>query len=220
VKFIRLHIIGEGQTEQRFVKEVLAEHLGAYNIVVDARAVQTSKGRRGGLPNYIKAKNDIWNWLREDRDPNARFTTMFDLYRLPSSFPGYDDAKNERDPYRRTAILENALQEDISDQRFIPYIQIHEFEAIIFVAPDRLLDEYLGYEREVQELIESVRGWEPERINDGSTTAPSKRIMAKIPEYGKAVGGINVARAIGVKKIRDACPHFNQWLENLESLSM
>ena len=83
---IHLHIIAEGQTEQQFVLKVLAPHLAHYQVYADARCILTSKDKhtgrqsRGGLPNYIKAKNDIQRWLKEDSRKNCRFSTMFDLY--------------------------------------------------------------------------------------------------------------------------------------------
>ena len=90
---IRLHVTAEGQTEQAFVKTVLAPHLTNYGVYADARCVLTSKDNRagkefrGGLISYQKAKNDIQTWLKEDKSPECRFTTMFDLYALPDDFP-------------------------------------------------------------------------------------------------------------------------------------
>ena len=46
---------------------------------------------------------------------------MFDVYGLPTNFPGYGDAKQKSDPYGRVKVLEDALGEDISDRRFIPH---------------------------------------------------------------------------------------------------
>lgn len=218
VKYIRLYVIAEGQTEQRFVKEILAHHLGHYQISATASAVVTSRGYKGGLLSYQKAKNDILRWVKEHQNADVRFTTMFDLYRLPADFPGYQQAK-QREPYARVAILERALAEDINDPRFIPYIQVHEFEALIFADPVKLAAEYLGYESKIEILQKISQEKSPELINDGADTAPSKRIMQVIPEYSKAVGGINVVAAIGLDQIRRQCHHFNEWLIKLETLS-
>lgn len=94
---VRLHITAEGQTEERFVKEVLAPYLGEQGIWADARCVLTSKDKRahceyrGGWRRgnaYSTVKKDIAAWMKEDKNPDARFTTMFDLYALPEDFPG------------------------------------------------------------------------------------------------------------------------------------
>ena len=90
--FIRLHVTSEGQTEEAFVRRILAPHSGALNVFADARSVLTSKDRkahkeyRGGLVSYTKAKADIETWMKEDGRAECRFTTMFDLYALPVRF--------------------------------------------------------------------------------------------------------------------------------------
>jgi hypothetical protein len=69
-RFIRLNVTAEGQTEERFVKETLSQHLGNYNISTSVRCVLTSKDKsrkfRGGLVSYKKAKFDISAWLKTD----------------------------------------------------------------------------------------------------------------------------------------------------------
>ena len=188
---IRLHVIAEGQTEQGFVKNVLAPHLAKFSVFADARCVLTSKDSRlnkayrGGMTSYLKAKQDIQDWLKEDKHPECRFTTMFDLYALPDNFPGYTEAMGFCDPYERIRILEERLAEDTADRRFIPYIQLHEFEALILADPQQLGQEYLEHDSQIQNLVKMVSGKNPELINDGPETAPSKRILREIPEYKK-----------------------------------
>lgn len=221
---IRLHITVEGQTEQGFVKNVLIEHLAAFRVFADARCVLTSKdnriGRthRGGLLSYERARNDIQTWMKEDTDPKCHFTTMFDLYGLPRTFPGMEAA--HRDPYDRVAALEAAFARDIGHPRFIPYIQLHEFEALILAAPQCLDSEYLEHAAPIRGLVAMANGQNPELINDGPETAPSKRIIREIPEYGgdKTAGASVVAR-IGLPTLRARCRHFDAWVTKLEGLA-
>ena len=115
---IRLHVIAEGQTEVRFVKDLLNPHLAAFNVFADARSVMTSRDGsrffRGGLKHYAKPRKDITLWIRqEQKQPDAWFTTMFDLYALPSDFPEYHEAKQEPTPYARVARLEKAFGLDM-----------------------------------------------------------------------------------------------------------
>ena len=223
---IRLHITTEGQTELDFAKRVLAPHLGKFNIVVDARCVLTSKDNRfsreyrGGVVCYEKAKRDILAWLKQDCHPECRFTTMFDLYGLPNDFPGYDKAAIQQDPYTRVKHLEDSLAADIDSEEFIPYIQLHEFEALILANPQSLGWEYLEHDRQIKNITSMVGQQNPELINDGQETAPSKRILKEIPEYDKATAGVAVVKKIGLQVLREKCRHFNEWLTRLEQLGV
>jgi hypothetical protein len=143
---------------------------------------------------------------------------MFDFYALPNDFPGYAEAYAQRDPYERIKILEERLAADINDHRFIPYIQLHEFEALILADPKELSWEYLEHDEPIHNLIAMVGNQNPELINDGQETAPSKRILKEIPEYDKATAGPAVAGKIGLSVLRAKCKHFHEWLSRLERL--
>jgi hypothetical protein len=223
---IRLHITAEGQTEQNFTKKILTPHLAEYHIFTDARCVLTSKDKRaakeyrGGLLSYEKAKNDILAWVKEDCHEDCRFTTMFDLYALPDDFPGHTEARTKSDPYERIKILEERMAADISDRRFVPYIQLYEFEALILADPQQLDWEYLEHDVAIQNLISMVGVQNPELINDGRETAPSKRILKEIPEYDKATASVSVAGKIGLPVLRNKCKHFHEWVSRLENLAV
>jgi hypothetical protein len=221
---IRLHIIAEGQTEEAFVNSLLVEHLGNFNISTDVRCIETSRERhriyRGGLIDYTKAKKDIQRWLKEDKNPDARFTTMFDLYALPDDFPYFENSKNILDSCGRIQQLEKAWQEDINDPRFIAYIQLFEFKTLILSEPEQFTH-YFEDRQKIEQLIAMTKEFEhPELINDGRETAPSKRIIKIFPEYKgyKVAAAPIIAEKIGLKKIRSRCIHFNNWLEKLENL--
>ena len=222
--YVRLNMIVEGQTEEIFVNQVLKPHLGAQSVGASVRVVTTRKARgrkyRGGLTTYAKARNDIIRWIRQDQNPDVRFTTMFDLYGLPTDFPGYKTAV-QNDPCQRVETLENALADDIPDPRFIPYIQLHEFEALLLSVPVKLDAQFDNRADEIARLEAMVaQEISPEHINDGATTAPSKRIIRAIPEYEgrKASAGPIVAGQIGLPTMRAKCAHFADWLGKLESL--
>ena len=220
----RLHFVVEGQTEEAFVNTVLVPHLAQLSIISVARCVTTSrKGglkHRGGVNNYEQVKNDISRWTREDRNSDARFTTMLDLYALPQSFPGYESA-SRLPPLQRVEALESALKEDIGDRRFIPYIQLHEFEALLLSDPQKLGAHFQCGDDAIRRLADMASRFQsPELIDNGSETAPSKRIIAEIPEYSgaKASAGPIVANHIGLDALRLKCEHFREWLDKLERL--
>ena len=220
----RLHFVVEGQTEEAFVKTVLAPHLWSLSVFSNVSCVATSLKRgvkhRGGVNNYHQVKNDIVRWMREDANSDARFTTMLDLYALPASFPGYESA-SRLPPLQRVEALESALKEDIGDWRFIPYIQLHEFEALLLSDPQKLGAHFQLGDDAIRRLADMASCFQsPELINDGSETAPSKRIIAEIPEYSgaKASDGPIVANRIGLGALRANCRHFGDWLDKLEHL--
>lgn len=222
---IRLYVIAEGDTEKSFAQGVLCPHLGKYDITTSAFCVVTNMDKQrgikhsGGLFHYDRVKSDIEKLIKSDRSEESRFTTMFDLYGLPHSFPEYDTASREANAYQKVKVLEEALKNDIGDQRFIPYIQLHEFEALIFTEPEKLKEVYLNEEREIRQLVDIASRISPEDINEGPNTAPSKRIINVIKAYDKAYAGTEVIKAIGLDKIRNKCPHFNEWLTYLEKLA-
>ena len=223
---IRLNFIVEGQTEEAFVKRMLMPHLARWSIGVFVRCVMTSRkgGRkyRGGVGKYRQVKKDIEIWMKEDQNGDARFTTMFDLYGLPTNFPGYQEANQGNSPYERVRILEDALSEDLADPRFIPYFQLHEFETLLLSDPQNLdlqFHDSIGGVRKLVHMVSEFKS--PEVINDGASTAPSKRIIEAIPEYKgrKVSAGPIVAEKIGLTAIRQKCEHFGEWLGKLEALA-
>jgi hypothetical protein len=220
---IRLHITAEGQTEKAFVDQVLTPHLAHFDVYTDARCVLTSKDKRaakeyrGGLISYQKAKADIETWMKEDANQECWFTSMFDLYALPDDFPGFDEAKR-LEPYQRIERLEAAFGNEMNKPNFIPYIQLHEFESLILADPAKLDWEYLEHDQPIGNLVKMVGSQNPELINDGRETAPSKRILKEIPEYDKVTSGVSVAAHIGLDALRASCKHFDEWVSRLEKL--
>jgi hypothetical protein len=174
------------------------------------------------LRRYLPVKNDICRWLKQDRAADARFTTMFDLYGLPQDFPGFAEARRITGALTRVEALEEALAADIDEPPFIPYIQLHEFEALLLSCPRAFAYQYTDRVREIARLERLCSQYHsPEDIDDGQDSAPSKRIAGEIPEYvvAKRTAGPLIALEIGLQRIREKCPHFNAWLTRLESLA-
>ena len=230
-KIMRLCVVVEGQTEEGFVNRVLVPYLSGHGVYPSARAVETGRNRhrrhRGGVVSYEKLKGDILEWMKEDRNPDVRFTTMIDFYGLRkiAEFPGLDEALRRSDPYERVAILEERFCENVSsardDHRFIPYLQLHEFEALLLAAPEALRSEFLEREPEIGRLIREVEALDnPELINETEENAPSKRIIRHIPEYKgkKATAGPELTERIGLPTLRARCRHFDEWISKLEGL--
>jgi hypothetical protein len=212
----------EGPSERKFADDVLRPHLAKFSIDVKSRVVLTNRklGKRGGILDFDKIKGDLTRLMREDGNADARFTTMMDLYALPAEFPGWAEARMKTLPKDRVAVLEAALHVTLDDRRFIPHIQLHEFETLLYCnlleLQRRIADNENGFAR----LAREVADLEPEDINEGSTTAPSKRIIRHVPIYDrlKVRVGAPAAAAIGLPQLRSKCPHFDKWVGKLESL--
>lgn len=223
----RLYLFAEGQTEQTFADNVLKLHLAQHGVFMQnsmliAHARDRGKVHRGGGRRYLPMKNDILRKLAQEKGADVFFTTMIDLYAIHPQFPGLDEAEKLRHlPHKRVEFLEERFAQDIGDPRFIPYIQLHEYEAYLFADPTWFEYFYNHHANEIgalQTIADSKDS--PELINDGQLTAPSKRIIAHLPDYegAKPIVGPQVAELIGLDVIRRKCPHFSTWLSRLEQL--
>lgn len=228
---IRLHAIVEGQTEEAFFNTVLAPHLAHHGVVADVQLINpktgsTARGTKGGWNSYTVMQRHLERWMKEDSGPEVRFTSMVDLYRIPKDFPGYATFTTQADPVARVQELEKEwLREHAypDNQRFLPYIQLHEFEALLLADPTKFDWEFVDdrHDAAIRRLVSLANSFDtPEAINHGAETAPSKRIIKEIPEYGarKVSAGPLIASKIGLETLRAKCPHFNQWVQRLETL--
>lgn len=214
----RMYLLVEGQTEETFVRELLAPHYARNGLFITPIIVRTSPGHKGGVTGYGKVKPQLSRLCRQDR--HASVSTLFDLYGLPRDFPGKSAAgfPAHGTGEQKAAFLEAQLAADINEPNFIPYLMVHEFEALLFVKP-----EAFGDWTDSQGIVDSLAAIAqshatPEHINDDPQTAPSKRIARLMPGYEKTFHGPLIAAEIGLDSLRQSCPHFNSWLLRLEQL--
>jgi Domain of unknown function (DUF4276) len=216
----RVSIIVEGQSEESFISNVLAPSLWGRSIFIQPFVLGVP-GHKGGRVNYARVRKDIILQLKQQRATYC--TTMFDLYGLGGDFPGMPVPTNLRGP-GKADFIERAIYEDITsgvpdlrpDLRFLPYLQVHEYEALLFSDPDALA-RALRKESLSQELNVIRRAVAtPEDINEDANTAPSKRIEQLYRSYKKVIEGTIAAREVGLEVMRQECPRFNAWVNRLE----
>lgn len=221
-KWIRLYVTVEGQAEKEFADKALKPHLAGFAIDVRPRVVVTNRklGKRGGILDFDKIRGDLGRLMKQDAHSEARFTTMVDLYALPSEFPGWSEARKKTLPLERVKVLEQALALEFGESRFLPFIQLHEFEALLYCDLDELQRRIADSAPGIKALRAEVGDTAPEDINEGAATAPSKRIIRHVPIYerNKVRVGAPAAVAIGLNALRARCPHFGEWLAQLEAL--
>ena len=225
---LRIHV--EGITEKSFADVVLAPYLYSIGYTeVSARLIghQTATARRGGIRSWEETRRSIVNHLRQDA--NLIVSTMVDYYGLPSQgtrrWPGRADAAALSFP-ERAAHIEDAIRSDVINLmgsgfnpiRFIPYVMMHEFEAMLFSDCARFAQaiDRPDLSDRFQQIKEGFNT--PEEIDDSPETAPSKRIIDLLPSYQKPLDGTAAASTIGLAVIHRECPHFGQWLTRLENL--
>jgi hypothetical protein len=218
----RVYIVVEGFTEESFIKNVLAPALQPKEIYA-IPIVLGQPGHKGGNVQYQRVKKDVLLLLKQQR--TFYCSTMFDLYGLGTGFPGTQMNANLSGTDKAVS-LEKGMHHDICtiipalrpEVRFIPYIQVHEYEGLLFSDGDAFASA-LG-KGSLAGQIKAIRNefLTPEDINDGPSSSPSKRVIGLYPSYNKKIEGTGSALAVGLAKMRQECPHFNSWLELLESL--
>ena len=224
-----LNIIAEGSSEETFVNDVMVTHFAELNIFVSVRKITTGwdkhneKPVKGGLRQYSKFHDDVQRWIASDnKRPNPWYTSFVELYAFPKGEGSLYTTKiqNIRDPYHKVKALEEAISQTINNPQFIPYIQLHEFEAFLLVDPGRLISMYPDGIRGIKKLKADIGNANPEEINESPQTAPSKRIIQYLPDYKsqKAQVGPLIAQDIGMTALRAKCRHFNEWIAQLEQI--
>lgn len=213
----RLIIVVEGDTEKEFIDNVLSPYL--YGKGLQSVSCFKIKHTKGGLTKYRHLKTDLLNCVYES---NLVVSTLIDFYALPNDFPEYNEATEIADKAERLTFLENAIVEDIESEKdeyfpnLIPYIQLHEFEALVFSSIDGISSLFGDDEAnfaEIERIIDTHSN--PEDINDNSKTAPSKRLLELIKGYHKVVDGVMIIEEIGIETVLKKCTRFNNWVETL-----
>ena len=218
MRTVLIHV--EGQTEESFVNVVLRDHLSSFNIypqpiIMSTKRLISGRKFKGGITSFEKVEPELRSLLRASHA--IAVTTMYDYYALPHNFPGMGDLSSLR-PEDKVRHLEDALRNHINDKRFIPYLQMHEFEALLFsdAKPFEIFYD-TSIATKILNIVQNFHG-NPELINNHRDTSPSHRIAALIDGYDKATDGPLLAAEMPLQVIRAKCPHFNTWMTTLEGL--
>ena len=216
----RIVIICEGETEREFCKTLLASYFGKRNIHIQSPLIKRSMG---GIIKWSILKKEIETYLREK---DVFVTMLIDYYGLYSKyhFPGWSESLKILDKNERMNFLEKAMDDDIDESvkhRFIAYLQLHEFEGLLFNEIEIFYEqvpkeELIG----IVELKQTFTDFpdNSEMINNNPETSPSHRLERIIRGYNKVLYGHYFAEAIGLERIRKKSPRFNNWLLRIENI--
>lgn len=222
---VAVTVICEGQTEEQFIKRVVAPSLRSCAVYVKPLIMETSRGHRGGGVSFDRLKLHIRNSL------NMRgvdyVTTFIDLYALDTDFPNHQPALSQALLPSKLNLLQTGLSRSVAaehgdlSRRFVPHIQPHEFEALLFSDLAALLSlepSWARFKPALQSVLDAHET--PEHINQQRETAPSQRLMILTnPGYRKTRHGPLAAEKMSLSVIERACPHFSRWITSLRGLA-
>ena len=212
-------ILVEGQTEETLVNDVLgpaASKCGTYvtPVVVTTSATPTGAHHGGGHWKHYHAK--LQALLRAPHW--HRVGLLLDYYQYPKGAPGREMAtpSESLDSAGRQSALMAALSAEYPDPRCHPLVVLHEIEALVLAAIDAGQGGGLIPQQGLAELRQAItRAGGPERVNDGPSSAPSKRLEEADPNYMKTVTGPLLVSEAGLPAVLERCPTFRAWWEGL-----
>jgi len=218
---IRLAISVEGQTEERFIKDVLAPHLGLFGVyaipvvVATSRSASGAKSKGGGI-NTDRINSELSKLLYGFS--KGFVTSLYDFY-------GFED----RIPGENVWELENRISNKLGNPRnLITYVQLHEFEGLL-LSDSMIVAEYF-HKPDLRQIVTSTvkAAGGPEQVNNGTLTSPSKRLEQwtgtntrvdlRYTKATKTRHAPQLAARLTLPTIRAACPRFHAWVERLERL--
>lgn len=220
----RALILVEGQTEERFIKDTLAPAFYSFDFYIQPTILVTKRVKngpnfKGGITNFSKFEGDVRRLIQGAGD--ALVTTFIDYYGLPNDFPGMSTRPLHSTNEKCVLHVESSLHQHFGGSRnFLPFIVLHEFEALLFsdtnVLPRVMTEtDKLGEFSSIRSAFAT-----PEEINNHPETAPSKRILNLFPRYRKTLHGPSVASRIGLEAMAQECPHFSMWLNVLRNYAV
>ncbi len=209
-----VYIMVEGQTEEEFVNNTLSHYIRSFGIVnIVPILLETSPGFYGGDLTFTRYRKNADNLLIHD--PKAIVTSLIDYYQLRNDFPGCSMSLSIGSLNARIDFLEQQISAIVTSDRFIPYIQLHEFEGLLF--SDTRGFDYININAksraEIQFIVNNYSN--PELIDDGPLTCPSARLKKLIPKYKKTFHGPIIALENGIAPMIAKCPRFRNWINKI-----
>jgi len=184
-------VLCEGQTEERFIKEIIIPAYSQLHIV--PKIIMTKGGKKGGSVYYEDFIKQVKNLLR-----NTQLTlllTMFDLAGIPNSWWNGIKSKCPKQ-------LNEKFRLDIKDSRFYPVWMIYEFEMLTFIAP-KVTGDVIGkqYITSLEKVLKNNQH-NPEAINHNNY--PSKHLLHICGKHGyqKTIDGIQIAKRLTMEQLK------------------
>jgi len=216
----RVLILVEGQTEERFVKDVLSPAFEPRDLyitptILKTKIVKDGPNFKGGISSFAKFEIDLSALLRGSG--GRVVTTLVDYYKLPKDFPGMNN-RPIGSALARATHVELALWSHFgSAPNLWPFLALHEFEAWLFSCPNTLPRLMTNRGQANAFAAVCTGSTPPEEINEDVATSPSHRIMGWFPEYQKPLHGPTAVARMGLGLVRSRCTHFDSWIRRFEA---
>ncbi len=209
----------EGQSEEEFCKNILKPYFEQKEIYIEFAIVSTGIKKngthfRGGITNYNKIKEDIRKIF--NNPGYDLITTFFDFYGFLKVCPFREEIKSIG-CYKRVQETEKKFNDDLNNQKFLPYLNLHEYEIIYFI-DYKLTKKILADNIDKNKLKKIFTKYNNiEEINEDPSKAPSKRLQDICSSYAKLYHSQLITQKLNIEMIKSKCNHFNEWIENIES---
>lgn len=207
--FINIGVVCEGQTETDFMKQLNKKYFNKINISLKPVGINDEQKNIGGNISIAR----VVDFLHKHSNMHPMLTTFIDFYRL----------KNKGN--KKVSELEEEIKNEFhKDNKYrnkilIPYIQIHETEALWFSDINAIIQVKNANKKQQEDLSKIIEKYKnPEDINDSYETAPSKRLENIFGNYSKVIDGKEISNKISINIFIEKCPRFSKWVNKITNL--
>jgi len=143
---------------------------------------------------------------------------MFDFYGFPDEHPGAHRVRAATNTFAKAQEIESTMRRQFEHPRFIPFVMVHEFEALVFADSGKAANILgaPGLQEIMDDILRAAGG--AEQVNDGEDTHPKARLQNAARNYHECVDGPDIVHEIGMEVLKAKCPRFGKWVQRLENL--
>jgi hypothetical protein len=201
-KWINISVICEGQTELNFITKKLNKNYFNSRFISLKPIAINKTGNKKSLEGNVSIDRLV-TFIK--RASETIVTTFVDFYGFKNK-----DAKSVDE-------IEQELSDKSNAKCFIPYLQLYEIEALWFSNIEIIKQVKNADSQQFEKLKNIQRDYpNPEDINDGIQTAPSKRLIKIFPNYSKLIDGNSIFEKISIDEMIVKCPRFAKWIKTIE----
>ena len=207
--FINIGVVCEGQTETDFIKQLNKKCFNKLNISLKPVGINDEQKNIGGNISIAR----IVDFLHKHSNMYPMLTTFIDFYRLKNK--GNKKVSELEEEIKKEFYKDNKYRNKI----LIPYIQMHETEALWFSDINAIIQVKNANKKQKEDLSKIIEKYKnPEDINDSYETAPSKRLENIFCDYSKVIDGKEISNKISINIFIEKCPRFSKWVNEISNL--